>query len=137
MSLLSFDIQGDHRGSLIALEANRQVPFDIKRVYYIFNTKLGVSRGFHAHKTLKQVLVCVSGSCQLIVDDGKKKNKYNLDSPHVGLYIEGLVWREMHNFSEDCVLLVLANEYYDEHDYIRDYAEFTKYVESEGAASFC
>lgn len=102
------------------------MPFDVKRVYYIFGTQQGVSRGFHAHKNLKQVAVCVTGKCKMVLDDGKKREEVWLDSPTTGLIIEDLTWREMHNFSEDCVLLVLASEHYDESDYIRDYDEFKK-----------
>jgi len=117
---------GDERGSLIALESNKSVPFDIKRVYYIFGTKKSVSRGFHAHLNLKQVAVCVTGSCRFILDNGKQKEEIILDSATKGLLIEDLTWREMYDFSPDCVLMVLASKHYDESDYIRDYQEFLK-----------
>ena len=126
--LISFDIKGDERGSLIAIESMLDVSFEINRIYYIFNTKQDVRRGFHAHKKLKQVLICTSGSCQILLDDGKSKKSFRLDSPQQGLYIEGVIWREMHDFSEDCVLLVLASEHYDESDYIRDYDEFLRKI---------
>lgn len=125
---INFPSLGDDRGSLVALETSKQIPFDIKRVYYIFGTKTGVARGFHAHKALKQVAICVSGKCKMILDNGHTKEEAWLDSPNKGLLIEDLVWREMHNFSEDCVLLVLASEHYDESDYIRNYDEFLKQV---------
>jgi len=115
---------GDERGSLVTLEGTKSVPFNIKRVYYIFGTKEGISRGFHAHLNLKQVAVCVKGSCQFVLDNGKQRQEVILDSPTKGLLIEDLTWREMFNFSPDCVLLVLASEYYDELDYIRNYDEF-------------
>lgn len=121
---INFEARGDDRGSLIALESHKDVPFDIKRVYYIFGTKQGVARGFHAHKNLKQVAVCVSGSCRFLLDNGQEKQEIVLDSPSTGLLIEGLIWREMHDFSRDCVLLVLASHRYDESDYIRDYTKF-------------
>ena len=127
--ILTFPIIGDSRGSLIALETFENIPFDVKRVYYIFDTLSGVSRGFHAHQNLKQVLICVKGSCRILLDDGNSKDNIILDSPQTGLLIESLVWREMHDFSEDCVLLVLASEYYDETDYIRNYKEFIKLAE--------
>ena len=117
---------GDERGLLVALEGNKSVPFDIKRVYCIFGTKEGVSRGFHAHRNLKQVAVCVTGSCRFVLDNGKSREEIILDSATTGLVIEDLTWREMHDFSPDCVLMVLASEYYDEADYIRDYNEFLK-----------
>jgi len=129
LKFVDFPALGDDRGSLVALEANQTVPFDIQRVYYIFGTKVGVARGFHAHKDLKQVVVCVTGKCRMILDNGKEKVETWLDSPTKGLLIDGLVWREMHDFSEDCVLLVLASEHYDENDYIRDYDSFLKQVE--------
>ncbi len=124
--LISLKTLGDDRGSLIALEENYNIPFAIKRVYYIFDTKKDVSRGFHAHIHLKQLAICVKGSCTFIVDDGKSKKNVELNSPDQGLLIEGLIWREMHNFSQDCVLLVLASEHYDESDYIREYDDFLK-----------
>jgi dTDP-4-dehydrorhamnose 3,5-epimerase-like enzyme len=125
---INFKPLGDERGSLIALESNKSVPFDIKRVYYIFGTKKSVSRGFHAHLNLKQVAVCVTGSCRFILDNGKQKEEIILDSATKGLLIEDLTWREMYDFSPDCVLMVLASEYYDESDYIRDYQEFLQIV---------
>ena len=133
MSLIqwtNFPPLGDDRGSLVALEAEKTVPFSIKRVYYIFGTQEGVARGFHAHRNLKQVAVCVTGKCRMILDDGKTREEAWLDSPTKGLLIGDLVWREMHDFSEDCVLLVLASEHYDENDYIRDYDEFLGHVKS-------
>jgi len=124
IQLIEYPPLGDDRGSLVALEGNKTVPFDIKRVYYIFGTKEGVARGFHAHKTLKQVAVCVTGKCRMVLDDGHKKEDVWLDSSTKGLVIEELIWREMYDFSPDCVLLVLASEHYDEADYIRDYQQF-------------
>ena len=121
---LEFDIKGDDRGSLIALENSKNIPFDIKRIYYIFGTKTNVVRGHHAHKELRQVLVCVSGSVDIKCEYKDKVETYNLDSPKKAIAIEGLVWREMLNFSDDAVLLVLADEFYDEKDYIRDYKSF-------------
>ncbi|WP_168390856.1 MULTISPECIES: sugar 3,4-ketoisomerase [Acinetobacter] len=129
MSLIQwihFPPLGDERGSLVALETGKTVPFDIKRVYYIFATQKDVARGFHAHKDLKQIVVCVTGKCRMILDDSKVRQEIWLDSPTKGLLISDLVWREMHDFSQDCVLLVLASEHYDESDYIRDYEDFIK-----------
>ena len=125
---IQFEPIGDDRGSLVSLEANKSVPFDIMRIYYIFDTKEGVARGFHAHRNLKQVTVCITGSCRFILDDGKRREEVLLDKSTTGLVIEGLIWREMHDFSADCVLMVLASEYYDESDYIRDYQEFLQIV---------
>lgn len=130
VKFVEFPPLGDDRGSLVVLEALKTVPFDIKRVYYIFGTKAGVARGFHAHKNLKQVAVCVTGSCRMILDNGQERKEILLDSPTRGLLIEDLVWREMHDFSPDCVLLVLASEHYDETDYIRDYDGFLREVKN-------
>ncbi len=133
MSLLQFvefPSLGDDRGSLVALEGGMTIPFDIKRVYYIFGTQAGVARGFHAHKNLKQVALCITGKCRIILDNGITREETWLNSPSKGLVINDFVWREMHDFSDDCVLLVLASEHYDENDYIRCYDEFLKQVRS-------
>lgn len=124
--LLDFKTLGDDRGSLIALEENYNAPFDIKRVYYIFDTKEGVIRGYHAHINLKQIAIAVKGNCTFVLDDGKTREEVILNNPNKGLLIEGLIWREMKDFSPDCVLVVLASEHYDESDYIRNYDEFLK-----------
>ncbi|MEX6314973.1 FdtA/QdtA family cupin domain-containing protein [Providencia manganoxydans] len=124
VNTIEFKKLGDDRGSLVSLEQNKNIPFEIKRIYYIFDTKDGVSRGFHAHKNLQQVAVCVKGSCRFLLDDGKTKEEVILDKPYMGLHINSFIWREMHDFSEDCVLMVLASELYDESDYIRNYDDF-------------
>lgn len=129
MSLIKtifFPPLGDERGSLVALEAHKTVPFEVKRVYYIFGTRPSVSRGFHAHRALQQVAVCVTGKCRMVLDDGAQREEIWLDSPTKGLLIGNFVWREMHDFSSDCVLLVLASEHYDDADYIRSYDEFKR-----------
>jgi len=131
MSLIktvNFNPLGDERGSLVALEGNKNVPFSIRRVYCIFGTKKSVSRGFHAHKNLKQVVVCVAGSCRFVLDNGVEKEDVVLDSPSKGLIVDKMIWREMYDFTDDCVLIVLADEVYDESDYIRDYQAFLKAV---------
>ncbi|PSU88794.1 dTDP-6-deoxy-3,4-keto-hexulose isomerase [Photobacterium kishitanii] len=124
INLIEFSRLGDDRGGLISLEQNTNIPFDIKRVYYIFDTKEGVARGFHAHKDLQQVAISVKGSCRFILDSGVQRESVILDKPNIGLFIDSMMWREMHDFSEDCVLMVLASHHYDEVDYIRDYDEF-------------
>lgn len=124
--LIRFGVMGDERGSLIALENGHNLPFDVKRVYYIYGTKSGVSRGFHAHRKLKQMLIAVSGNVTIKCEYNEQKKEYKLSRPDEGLLIEGLVWREMYDFSPDCVLVVLADEYYNENDYIRDYNTFLK-----------
>lgn len=126
IKLIPLQTHGDERGSLIALEQDKNIPFEIKRVYYLFNTVEGVRRGFHAHKNLSQVVIAVRGSCRFLLDDGKEKINLLLDNPAQGLLIESAIWREMYDFSEDCVLMVLANNFYDENDYIRNYDDFLK-----------
>ncbi|MEA5669849.1 WxcM-like domain-containing protein [Pseudomonas sp. MH2] len=129
MSLVEFlDIQvrGDERGYLNVLEENGNVPFEVKRVYYLTSTKLGVSRGFHAHKELEQVAVCVSGQCRMLLSDGQTEESVLLDAPDKAVRIRKMIWHEMHDFSEDCVLLVLASDHYDEGDYIRNHDEFLR-----------
>lgn len=129
--LLDFQTLGDDRGALIALEENYNSPFAIKRVYYIFDTKKDVRRGYHAHINLKQIAVVLKGSCKFVLDDGKNRKEILLDDPNKGLLIEGLIWREMYDFSKDCVLMVVASEHYDEEDYIRDYQSFINKVKHE------
>lgn len=119
-----FQPHGDERGQLVALEEQVNIPFEVKRVYYIYGTGEGVRRGFHAHKALEQVLICVHGFCTVLIDDGAERNEVLLEQPFEGLYIGPGIWREMHDFSSDAVLLVLASHLYDEADYIRDYEEF-------------
>lgn len=121
---IDFKSLGDDRGDLVSLEGNKEIPFDIKRVYYLFGTESCVSRGYHAHKNLQQVAICVKGNCTFILDDGNERAEIVLNSPLKGLYIDSMKWREMHDFSDDCVLMVLADNFYDEVDYIRDYEDF-------------
>ena len=123
---------GDSRGQLIAIEENNDIPFHVRRVYYIYDTNSDVTRGCHAHRTLKQLLVCVSGNCKIRLDDGKESQIVLLDKPNEGIIICDTIWREMFDFSKDAVLLVLASDIYDEKDYIRDYQEFLRYVTDKG-----
>jgi dTDP-4-dehydrorhamnose 3,5-epimerase-like enzyme len=116
----------DGRGVLVSLEGGKNVPFEIKRVYYLYDLKKAVPRGFHAHRKLKQLVVCVSGSCDFVVDDGQQRVTHRLERPTQGILVDHLVWREMREFSDDCVLMVLASEHYDEDDYIRDYDTFKR-----------
>lgn len=123
-SLYNFKLNSDTRGSLVAIEALHDIPFEIKRVYYIFGTPGNVKRGFHAHKQLQQVLICVHGSCTILLDDGVEREEIILTTPTQGLFVDRMVWREMYNFSPDAVLVVLASDYYKKEDYIWDYQEF-------------
>ena len=126
--IINFQKHGDDRGMLIALEENKEIPFQIKRVYYMYDTLKDVRRGFHAHKKLRQILICTSGSCKIHLDNGKETAEVLLDKPWQGLFIESDMWREMYDFSPDAVLMVLASEVYDESDYIRNYDEFLEFV---------
>lgn len=128
IKLLDVRTMQDARGQLTVLEGGKEVPFDIKRVYCLTGMRAHVSRGFHAHKRLDQLAVCVAGKCRVILDDGRLRQDVWLDSPTTGLFIDRMVWHEMHDFSADCVFLVLASEQYDESDYIRDYDLFLKSV---------
>lgn len=127
-----FQPHGDDRGQLIAFEENKDIPFHIKRVYFMYDTAPGVVRGKHAHKNLEQILVCIHGSCKIRLDNGKGETKVvPLEKPYEGLYVSNDMWREMFDFSPDAVLVVFASELYDESDYIRDYDEFLKFVNAE------
>ena len=130
MQIIKFIFQqhGDERGQLVALEAGHDVPFEIKRVYYMYDTGEGVIRGCHAHKKLDQVLICLKGSCKILLDNGMEKETVSLEKPYEGLYITGNIWREMYDFTPDAVLIVLASEPYNEDDYIRDYDTFLRFI---------
>ena len=123
-----FQPHGDERGMLVALEEFKDIPFRIKRVYYMYDTEGGVVRGHHAHRRLEQILVCIHGSCKIHLDNGRETKEVPLEKPYEGLYIANNIWREMYDFSPDAVLMVLASEVYDERDYIRDYDEFQALV---------
>ena len=129
-TMYTFPPHGDERGQLVAIEAMKDLPFEVNRVYYIYDTLPGVRRGFHAHKELEQVILCVHGSCKIHLDNGYDTAEVTLDKPHEGLYISNDMWREMYDFSEGAVLLVLASRHYDESDYIRDYDKFIEMVKN-------
>ena len=126
--LVPLAVRGDDRGSLVAIEGGRDVPFAIARVYYVYATTPGVTRGLHAHRALNQLAVAVAGSCTMLLDDGTQRVTVRLDDPAVGLTMGPMIWREMSDFSPDCVLMVLADAAYDEADYIRDYDAFLAYA---------
>ncbi|MFJ8457685.1 sugar 3,4-ketoisomerase [Lysinibacillus xylanilyticus] len=124
--IIEISTLGDNRGNLSVIESLIHVPFEIKRVFYIYATKEGVRRGFHAHHKTRQALISVAGSCKIHLDNAIRKEEVLLDSPNKILILEPNDWHEMYDFSNDCVLLVLASELYDSEDYIRDYDEFLK-----------
>lgn len=125
-------VHGDRRGKLVAVEALQDVPFEIKRVYYMFDTLPNESRGFHAHKNLEQIVIAMDGACRFVLDDGKNCEEVLLNRPDVALYIGPGMWREMHDFSYGCNLVVLVSEHYDEKEYIRSYDEFLKSLKTRG-----
>lgn len=131
LKFIDFQEHGDWRGQLVALEENKNIPFTVKRVYFMYDTLEGVVRGKHSHRSLQQILFCVAGACTIKLDDGKDKIDIRLDHPSRGLLIGPGIWREMYDFTSNAVLMVLASEYYDENDYIRDYDAFLKSKECE------
>ena len=129
--IIKFPEFGDNRGSLTTIEFNSGIlPFKTQRIYYIHNTRVGVSRGFHAHKKLQQVIIAVSGSFELHLLGRNSKEIIYLSDPSEGILISSFIWREMHNLSDDCVILVLASEPYTESDYIREFSEYLEHLEA-------
>lgn len=126
--LLKLKVIGDERGKLVSIESSKNIPFDIKRVYYIFDTLPDQERGKHAHKNLEQLIIAIDGACQFVLDDGTKRETVWLNRPDVGLYIGKNMWREMRHFSYGCKLMVLASDFYNEVEYIRDYLVFKKTI---------
>ena len=114
----------DPRGNLTFVEGARHIPFDIARVYYLYDVPGGAERGGHAHKALHQLIIAVAGSFDVVLDDGRSKHRYHLDRPYHGLYVCPMIWRELDNFSSGSVCMVLASNQYDESDYFRDYRQF-------------
>ena len=126
--ILEFGDLGDERGKLVVVEGAQDIPFEIKRVFYIYGSDSQVVRGQHANRNSEFVLINVSGSSKVRVDNGFAEEIIELNRPRMGLYLPTMVWKDMYDFSEDTVLLVLANTHYDGHEYIRDYDEFIKEV---------
>jgi dTDP-4-dehydrorhamnose 3,5-epimerase-like enzyme len=123
-NIINFREMGADQGWLVSLEGERNVPFPIRRVYYIYGTRPGIHRGAHAHHQLRQIAVCLNGSCKILLDDGHQREEVHLTSNTEGLMLEPKIWHEMYDFSPGCVLIVLADAWYDEADYIRDYSKF-------------
>ncbi|WP_222948141.1 sugar 3,4-ketoisomerase [Thauera sedimentorum] len=114
----------DRRGNLTFIEGNKHVPFDIRRVYYLYDVPGGAHRGGHAHRQLEQLIVAMSGSFDVVLDDGQRSRRFHMNRSFYGLYVPRMIWREIDNFSSGSVCMVLASEHYDEADYYRDYQEF-------------
>ena len=123
-NMITFSKHMDNYGALVPVEANKDIPFDVKRIYYIFDVEHKMRRGFHSHRNLEQALICVHGSVKILVKTPYEEENILLDNPQEALYIGPMVWREMYDFSEDAVLLVLASEHYMVEDYIRDYDQY-------------
>ena len=118
----------DPRGNLTVAEANKNIPFDIKRVYWLYDVPGGECRGGHAHKQIKEILIAVSGSFHVTLDNGKEKQTFLLNHPYQGLFIDTKTWRTLDDFSSGAVCVVLASDFYDENDYIYDYNDFLQYI---------
>jgi dTDP-4-dehydrorhamnose 3,5-epimerase-like enzyme len=116
----------DHRGNLTFIEADRHVPFEIKRVYYLYDVPGGASRAAHGHKALHQLMIAMSGSFDVTLDDGTEKKLFHLNRSYYGLYIPPMMWRDLDNFSSGAVCMVLASDYYDESDYFRNRDDFLR-----------
>jgi len=126
--ILELPVISDPRGKLTFVESGRHIPFDIKRVYYLYDVPGGAERGGHAHKQLNQLIIALAGSFDIHIDDGYVKKTVQLNRSYCGLYVCPMIWREIDNFSSGAVCMVLASEFYDEGDYYRDYKEFIKDV---------
>lgn len=122
--LIEFSQKGDERGHLVIVEGNQDIPFEMKRVFYIYGSDRDVIRGRHANYNTEFVLVNVAGTSKVKVDDGVNQRIFSLDRPHTGIFLPRMIWKDMYDFSEDSVLLVLASEHYDEKEYIRDYGKY-------------
>jgi hypothetical protein len=126
--IISLPKIADPRGNLTFIEGGRHVPFEIRRVYYLYDVPGGADRGGHAHKAMQQLIIAMSGSFDVILDDGYQKQRYHLNRSYYGLYVCPMIWRELDNFSSGSVCLALASNPYDESDYYRDYQEFLRVV---------
>ena len=122
--IIDFDVHPDDRGNLVALSANKEIPFEIKRIYYTWDMPKEAIRGGHAHRVLDEVMVCLHGSCDFVLDDGKTRETVWLNRPDVGLYIGKNMWREMRHFSYGCKLMILASKYYDEKEWFYSCGSF-------------
>lgn len=125
--LITLEQIGDRRGHISVVENNTEIPFDLKRIYYLYDVPSGEERGGHGHKELQQLIVAVSGSFDILVKDGQEEKTFSLNRPHTGLYFPPGLWREINNFSSGAICLVLASQIYQENDYLRDYKEFLSY----------
>lgn len=128
VKIINFNEHGDTRGTLVAIEENKDIPFDIKRVFYMYDIDKNIVRGNHANRNSEFVLICLSGSCKINVKDGNNSKEYILNKPSIGLYIPKMIWKEMYDFSENAVLLALSSHFFNENEYIDDFEQYKKEV---------
>ena len=128
VELLILPEMGDEKGLLVAIENNKEIPFEIKRIFYIYKTTDNVIRGKHANKQSSFLLISVNGACKILVDNGKEKQIVELNQPNMALLLGSMIWKDMYDFSEDCILLVLSNEKYNLDEYVKDYDQFLKLI---------
>jgi dTDP-4-dehydrorhamnose 3,5-epimerase-like enzyme len=133
--LMEFPIIHDPRGNLTFIEGQKHIPFDIKRAYYLYDVPGGAHRGGHAHRNLQQIIIAMSGSFDVVLDDGTHNQRFHLNRSYYGLYVAPMMWREIDNFSSGSVCMVLASDYYDEADYFRNYTDFTAAIARSTAES--
>ena len=132
IQLLDFPDLGDERGNLVVVEGGSAIPFEIKRIFYIYGSDAEVVRGCHANLRSEFVMINVSGTSRVRVDNGHESRIIDLDRPRMGLYLKNMLWKEMYDFSPNSVLLVLSNEHYDPAEYIRDYDDYLKIIRKPG-----
>ncbi|WP_430884119.1 sugar 3,4-ketoisomerase [Fusibacter sp. JL216-2] len=132
VEVVKFHQLGDKRGHLVVIESNKDIPFEIERIFYIYGSDKGVIRGQHANKDSEFILINVSGKSKVKIDYGYSQEIIELNEPHMGVYIPKMIWKEMYDFSEESVLLVLSNSKYNSDEYIRDYGEYLKIIQREG-----
>lgn len=128
VKIIDFPKISDHRGNLSFIESNKHIPFDIKRIYYLYDSPTESERGEHGHKKLQQIIIAISGSFNFTLDDGYNRKNFYLENPWQGLYVPPMMWRELNNFSSGSVCLVLASDFYSEDDYYRNYEDFLNAV---------
>lgn len=126
--LIEFQKCDDNRGKMSVIEGSKNIPFDIKRIFYTYDISDDVKRAEHANRKSEFIFICLSGSALVTVDYGNEKEQFVLNNPSIGLYIPKMLWKDISNYSKDCVMLILSNEYYDSSEYIKDYNEYLKEI---------
>lgn len=129
--VIDFEIHPDERGKLTSLSSSKEIPFEIKRLYYTWDMPKEAIRGGHAHRNLDEVVICLHGFCDFVLDDGKETLTIHLDQPNKGIYIPAHLWRDFRNFSSDCVVILIASDYFHPEDHIKDYNEFLELIKKD------